>query len=327
MVVPRGGSASSAERVAPSLAGELYCPFELRRNPHAPSAQQESVAWALELGLVSEGPKLAKLEKACLGDLAAFTFPDVPAEVLALVTIWTTLFCAIDDHVEESGLGALALSGYLADVLAAFRGRPDNRRDATARSFADFGRRLRKLTGAPIADQFDAELERLFTAYVWEEINRQNEANLDYAAYRILRLTTIGLRLQFLFSRAASPWGAATADSSPLVGELERATCHAVGFANDIFTYEKELAAGEAHNLVAVLMRTEGLPVREALLRARSLHDEEICLFLRLQARLRATDGGDEAVEYRLAHLRDWLSGHLYWAVRNGRYRPVVVAA
>jgi hypothetical protein len=241
--------------------------------------------------------------------------------------MWTTLFCAIDDQVEAGRLGALALSAYLSEALAAFHGVSRERGDAIVRSFEDFGRRLRHLTHSSIAEGFGAELERLFTAYVWEEINRQNEATLDYAAYRLMRLTTIGLRLQFFFSDAASPWGVTPPRPLPLLRELERATCHAVGWANDIFTYEKELAAGETHNLVAVLMRTEGLPVREALTHARWLHDEEVCGFLRLQAKLRASRDADGAVEYRLSHLRDWISGHLHWALRNGRYRPVVVAA
>lgn len=328
MVVPRGeGSAGDSGGTDATLGDELYCPFELRRNPAGSAAQRGSVEWALELGLVSTGPKLTKLEKACIGELAACTFPEAPIDLLTLAAVWTTLFCAIDDHVEDSHLGVLGLSGYLSRVLAAYRGGLKGTDDATLRGFESFGRMLRKLTGPAVADQFGYELEGLFTAYVWEEINRQNEATLQYSAYRTMRLTTIGLRPQFLISRAASPWGAPSRRLAPVLLELESMTCRAVGWANDIFTYEKELVAGEAHNLVAVLMRTEGLPVREALTRARSLHDEEVCQFLRLQARLRASEQINDATEYHLSHLRDWMRGHLHWALRNGRYRPAVIAA
>jgi hypothetical protein len=104
-------------------------------------------------------------------------------------------------------------------------------------------------------------------------------------------------------------------------------TCLAVGWANDIFTYEKELAAGEVHNVIAVLMRTEQLPLDVALERARALHDAEVCAFLRLQARLDGSPDANDATGYRVAHLRHWIGGHLHWAQRNGRYRPGTEAA
>jgi hypothetical protein len=328
MVVPRGdGAAVSREPTDPSGNDELYCPFALRENPAGSTAQRDSVEWALEHGLVSRGAELEQLRSACLGELAAYTHPEVPPDLLTLAAVWTTLFCAIDDRVESSRVGALALSRYLSEVLAAYRGSTQEGSDTLARGFGHFGKRLRELTGAPVADQFGAELERLFTAYVWEEINRQNEATLDYSAYRLMRVTTIGLRLQFLFSQAVCPWGAPSSGAVAHLLELEQVTCRVVGWANDIFTYEKELAAGEAHNLVAVLMRTERLPVREALMRARSLHDEEVCIFLRIQARLREGEPTDNAAEYHLCHLRDWMRGHLHWAGRNGRYRPGTLAA
>lgn len=324
MVVPRGARAAreAADAELSAVAGELYCPFALREHPHASVAQRQSTKWALEHGLVSDGHGLAKLEKACVGSLAAWTFPEAPTELVTLAAVWTTLFCAIDDHVESSHLGTLALSALLSDLLAAYRGTAREGGDSLQRGFADLGKRIRRLAGARLAHAFESELEKLFTAYVWEEINRQNGTNLDYATYRVLRETTIGLRFQFLLSQAACPPGAPSPHDAPIIEELERVTCHVVGWANDIFTYQKELEAGESHNLVAVLMRSERLPLREALLRARSIHDDEVCLFLRLRASLRDSEEASDVTEYRVSHLHDWMRGHLHWALCNGRYRP-----
>jgi hypothetical protein len=329
MVVPRGtGAAVEAAHADISVvSGELYCPFVLREHPEAATAQRESMEWALEHGLVKGRQALARLEKARLGQLAGCTFPDAPTELVSLAAVWTTLFCAIDDHVESGHLGTLKLSNYLSELLAAYRKTARAGCDAIERGFSDLGRRIRRLAGPSTAEAFGLELESLFTAYVWEEINRQNDTTLDYEAYRVLRETTIGLRLQFLLSHVACPAGALSRDAAQLLPELERVTCHVVGWANDIFTYEKELAAGETHNLVAVLMRGERLPVREALLRARSIHDEEVCLFLRLQAGLRGSERAGDHIEYRLSHLHDWMRGHLHWALHNGRYRPAAPGA
>jgi hypothetical protein len=328
MVVPRGESLVDEHGGAlrESVPSELYCPFPGDSNPRVEEAQAQSLEWALEQGLVAEGPELEKLERARLGMLEAHAFPDAPVEVLTLATVWVTLFCAIDDFVESSHLGPLKLSAYLSEVLSSFRGGSTGP-DPLCRGFHDFGRKLRSLTDGPLAEQFGVELEELFSAYLWEEINRQNSTHPDYTGYRIMRVTTIGLRPHFLLSDAIGPDGRPSEKDALVLRELERIACLAVGWANDIFTYQKELSQGEGHNIVAVLMRTEELPMREALARSRALHDDEVCRFLRLQARLESSFGLNEFAEHRVRHLRNWIGGHLHWAINNGRYRPSPAAA
>ena len=326
MVVPRGEGAQADD--AAGLAGvtsELYCPFPPEKNPWVAAAQRHSLEWALECGLVTDGPELEKLEKASLAHLEAGAFPHAPREVLTLATQWVTLFCAIDDFVESSALGVLGLSGYLSSALVAFRGTTHGHVEPLLKAFQDVGSRLRRLAGDAVAQEFSLELEELFAAYVWEELNRRNATHPDYAAYRIMRVTTIGLRPQFLLSEAIGPDSRPPERDARILRELERVACLIVGWANDIFTYQKELAQGEGHNLVAVLMRKQELPMREAFARARAIHDEEVCEFLRLQAGLAGTT--DDATRHRVAHLRHWIGGHLHWALRNGRYRPTPEAA
>jgi hypothetical protein len=192
------------------------------------------------------------------------------------------------------------------------------------RAFHDFGARLESLTGPKVKGAFAQELEHLFSAFVWEEINRQHMAYPDFPAYRVLRAITVGLRPHFLIAGALGP--AATEPSgedSLLLSELERLACVIVGWENDIFTYRKELAQGEGHNLIAVLMRTQALTLAGAFERASALHDQEVCSFLSLQSRLERSLIGSEALEYRVAHLRHWIGGHMHWAGQNERYRPV----
>jgi hypothetical protein len=328
MVVPRGeGTRADDAAALEAVTAELYCPFLAEKNPWAAEAQRQSLDWALELGLAMEDGTLRRLERSRLADLEAAAFPEAPLEVLTLATQWVTLFCGLDDFVEGSRLGVLGLSGYLSSALAAFRGATHGQVEPLLKGLQDIGSRMRRLVGDAITQDFAVELEGLFTAYVWEEINRQNAAHPDFAVYRIMRMTTIGLKPHFLFSQALSPSPRPADRDVETLQELERITCRAVGWANDIFTYEKELSAGEVHNIVAVLMRTERLPLREALGRARALHDEEVCDFLRLQARLPSDTQKTSATHHRVAHLRHWIGGHLQWARQNGRYRPGAAVA
>lgn len=318
MVVPR----ASHPALAPHRLPDLFCPFETRINPWVDEAHEQSLRWALSLGLVEEGAAVAKLERARLTHLEARAFPDASREALGLLGKWVTLFCAIDDFVESSRLGTLELSAYLAEALAAFGGRATST-DVIVRGFHGFGVELLEITGSKVKDQFCRELELLFSAYVWEEINRHHLAYPDYAGYRTLRATTIGLRPHFLIAKALGPGGVdGSGDDLSLLKELERAACLIVGWANDIFTYQKELTQGEGHNLVAILMRTEELPLWAALERASALHDQEVCSFLALQSRLEQSATMSAALTYRIAHLQHWIGGHMDWAAQNGRYRP-----
>jgi 5-epi-alpha-selinene synthase len=328
MVVPRGEGARADDAAAlEAVTAELYCPFQTEKNPEAAVAQQQSLDWALELGLVEPGPSLKRLERARFAELEANAFPGAPIELLTLATEWVTLFCALDDFVETSGLGVLGLSGYLSSALVAFRGSTHGHVEPLLQAFQDVGSRMRRLLGDAVALEFAVELEGIFSAFVWEEINRQNAAHPDFAVYRIMRMTTVGVRPHFLLSQTMAPSARPSNRDAEVLQELERITCRAVGWANDIFTYEKELSSGEVHNIVSVLMRTERLPLREALERARALHDEEVCSFLRLQARLAGGAREDGVTEHRVAHLRHWIGGHLQWARQNGRYRPGNAAA
>jgi 5-epi-alpha-selinene synthase len=330
MVVPRGDAAAGDfdEREEPwfvpaSPPLELYCPFVLALNAHAAATQRRSIAWAKERGLVSDDASVSRLEKARIGQLEAFVFPDAPAELLDFAAQWTTLFCVVDDFVEDRRLGPLKLASYLSNALAGFRGERLTKPDPIARAFMDLRSRLVELQDRPLVERFAFELEALFGGFVWEELNRRHALLPEYGSYRAMRAITVGLRPQFLLAELLlAEHDAIRVRQHPVVQELELLTCCAVGWANDVFTYEKEIEAGEVHNVVVVLMDSEALPVYEAVSRARSLHDREVRSFLAVQARLRSLESDNAALEAHLSHLRHWMRGHLEWAARTGRYRP-----
>ena len=60
MVVPRGeGTRADDAAALAAVTSELYCPFTPEKNPWVSAAQRQSLDWALECGLVSDGPALA----------------------------------------------------------------------------------------------------------------------------------------------------------------------------------------------------------------------------------------------------------------------------
>ncbi len=100
--------------------------------------------------------------------------------------------------------------------------------------------------------------------------------------------------------------------------ELARLASALVGWANDIYTHEKEIRAGETHNLVFVLAQAEGLSLAAAVERAVAMHDGALGRFMALVGELRV--GGSAGLGGYAAMLTTWVRGHLDWGRETGRY-------
>ncbi len=102
------------------------------------------------------------------------------------------------------------------------------------------------------------------------------------------------------------------------MADMTRMTCNLVGWANDIFTYEKEIVAGDPNNLVLVMARSLRLDVPSALARAIRRHDREAN---ELALRIAEVElSGSEPMRGLAAILGHWVRGHLDWARETGRY-------
>ena len=175
---------------------ELFCPFPSGLNSHAETVQRESVDWAVRSGLVPEA-QIARLEGAKIGWLNALVFHSAPLEVLRLAADWTTLFCALDDSVELFRRGPVELSAFLARALATLRGQAERASSPIEIAFADLRRRMLGLAGPRWTERFSQRVEEIFGAFLWEEINRWKCFRPRYAAYRVMRAVTVGLRPEF----------------------------------------------------------------------------------------------------------------------------------
>jgi hypothetical protein len=176
--------------------------------------------------------------------------------------------------------------------------------------------------------EFGTRLEELFAGYLWEAINRWKKMTPSLSTYRTMRETTIGLYPQFVLHELAD--GVRLEPevlNHPALRRLMAATCNAVGLANDLFTYEKEMEQGEVHNVVLSIMGTESLGLDEAVRRAVQLHDDVVRAFLAAEAELPSFGAADERVRRFVAMLRCWMRGHLDWAQLTGRYRPTASTA
>ena len=152
-----------------------------------------------------------------------------------------------------------------------------------------------------------------------------------------MREQTVGLHVEFALGEIVPAIDLSPAQrESPGRVALAALASDLVGWANDIYTHENELADGETHNLVFVLAQAGALSLPAAVARAVPMHDAAMLRFMTLAARLgdhpaaplrrdAATPRCRDAAMLRCcdaAMLRAWVRGHLDWGRETGRYAP-----
>ena len=315
-------STSACEVDVLSCLPGLECPIAPEVHAQAESAHERTIAWLCATGLAPTLRHVTRLRAARVGWLVARGFPRARAWALQLASDWTALFCLLDDHVEAIA-SAGAVEARLAGLLAAFDAAAGPDGDPLAAALADLRRRMDRLAPARWVDRFRARLGELFACFTAEAGFRERGAPPALAAYLALREVSVGLHVLFTFTALTEAIDLpAEVLAHPAIASLERRASNVVGWANDILTYEKEVAQGEVLNMVVVLQAAHGHAPREALARGIARHNAEVQAFLAEAAALPSFGEHDAAVARHVAVLRAWIPGHLAWGVETGRYRP-----
>jgi len=301
----------------------LYCPFTSLVHPDASSVHERSVVWARALGMLPTEQHVQTACKAKLGWLAGRVFPTMMTRGLQLVADWIALGCLLDDHIEQLKT-ASEVTACLQHLLDLFRGgSAGSFEDPFAAGMIDLRERALALGPSNHVTHVADRMGEFFAGLVAEARNRERGQIPDVASYLQLREITIGLQVMSALGRLLDEVG--LPDRLGAHPALRKLTTHAsniVGWANDLFTFEKEVSQGQIHNLVLVLMNERRLTVAQARAEVVALHDDEVRNFLAASAQLRSFGIADAGVQRYVAMLRCWIRGHLDWAHETGRYRP-----
>jgi len=303
-------------------APELYCPFISTVHGAAVETQEQSVEWARTVGLASDPRRLAKLREAKIAWLACRAFPTARRIPLQLAADWTTLFCLLDDRTEKIG-DPVQLGRYLASLVVVFQGRVrPHAGDVIGEAFEDLGRRIRAEAPRCWVDGFVSRLDELFRAFCAEAANRSLGIIPNLENYKKIREITVGLYVEFEFGELTDGIEVPSyVRAHPTFKSLVTMASNIVGWANDIYTYEKEILQGEIHNIVIVAMRAFGLSLEQAIEWAIDHHDEEVRNFEALLENLPSFDAdADRELQAYASMLVSWVRGHLDWAHETGRY-------
>lgn len=306
---------------------QLDCAYLPQINPSAEDVHEQTIQWARAMGIVRTDKHSDTLRASLIGHLVARVFPaTTDMTALQLAVDWTTLFCCLDDRLEQIR-GAVLSAAYLRGLLLVFRdGQEPKLLDPFAHGFRDLRERMLELRVPNWIPRFSACIERLFDAFIDEAKYRNLDLVPEFASHRKIRQITVGLYTGFLLGELTDGI-VLPADvlAHKTVRALESAASNIVGLANDIYTVDKERAKGEVNNTVLVLMHQDGLSFEEAIERTVELHDAETREFSRLLGELPSFD--DPEIDQQLRRYVDvliaFVSGHDDWAAHTSRYTAV----
>jgi germacradienol/geosmin synthase len=332
------------EEVPPLPEPALDMPFELSLSPHWKDALEKSIAWARDVGIFDDVPRVWTEDKLRDYDLAlcsAGIAPNATAAELEINALWLTWGTYGDDYypVVFGRTPDLAVAKAATDRLKQMmplEGAPPSPTTPLERGLADVWQR----TSAPMPhenrSQFRRAVELMLDSWLWELKNQHENRVPDPVDYVEMRRRTFGSDLTMSLARIGH--GALVPEElyrTRTIRNIENSAADYATILNDLFSYRKEIQfEGEVHNMVLVVRNFLDVDLERALGIATDLANARLKQFqhsvdvelpalfeeFRLEREVR-----DGLLAY-VGELRDWLSGILHWHRQVVRYHDADLA-
>ena len=304
----------------------LYCPFPSAINQHCEAAYQHSLEWVRSFNLLEESA-FQKLFAANFHVLIARVYPNTSLKALEILTDLMYLGTIVDDAFEKAATSKQPeiLVLELARFLDILKGGGLTEVDTpVALASRDILQRLHQFpyVTSEWMLYFAKHMEDYFQAVRWEALNYSQGIMPDLATYIKMRHLVFGI-YPFLDMILIADGIALSPEvlGHPIVKRMGLVATNAMAWANDIFSFKRDIKEGMVHNLVLVLQHEYHISFEEALKRAVELHDAQVRNFIELSVQLPSFGAEINAnlQRYVLA-LRFWMSGYLDWIMKSPRY-------
>jgi hypothetical protein len=283
---------------------------------------EDNCAWVRDQAIAQD--RLSTYARIRVAQCAALTYCSSSPEVArfgADLVGWLFLF---DDRYGEGQPDDT--QGTLIDRFASFAMVLENAPPPPPitpfhESLADLVARGRARGGAGWSHRFALDMMRYFVGCVLELPYRRGQSAPTIEEYRRIRVGSVGTLAVFDVielgqSRVLTEEEAALPS---LIAAKERAAL-LTAWVNDVYSFPKELAAGDPLNLIATLEREYGLTVEEAFGAASEVYNEDLRLLELDSERAVDESGGSDAVRAFMRGLHEWVDGNHEWTGSCGRY-------
>ncbi|MEU4730747.1 terpene synthase family protein [Streptomyces sp. NPDC023588] len=247
---------------------QLHLPFPAHDpNPAHPQAQAALDTWLDVSGICQSPASRASLERTRIPLVTALAYPDAGPAALELLARWAAWTFIIDDQFDDGPDGQDP--SRCADALATFLPVLDGQTPGGTPPARAFAATLQDLTAGRSAG-FDRMLRSDIAAFLWsyyQGLVDQGSGRLPtMAAYRRQRGVTVGA-----YTWLAAVEIAAGIDLPETVRhfssfqDLRDAAAQYAGLHNDLWSLQRDKAAGAFHNAVLLVQHHDRLALQEAI--------------------------------------------------------------
>ncbi|MFE0098817.1 terpene cyclase [Streptomyces sp. NPDC059009] len=314
-------------------------PFTTPVSGHLHSAREQHLRWVWEMGLVRSEAAFEEYQSWDLPQAAIRTYPYANAEDMVVLMNWFSLAFLFDDQFDAARPDRADRVAEVARELIATPLRPVGSKPRVecpiTVAWAQVWERLAEGMSLAWRSRFAASWGRFLVAHTEEVDLAARGGHLGLEEYVGFRRRTVGIHHSIDAGERARRFEVpAQAQAHPVLIGLRDAAADAIGFMNDVHSFEREKRRGDGHNLITVLHRDRGHSLADAEAEAIRMTNERLADYLEFEARIpemceelglsyedrRRVDMGVEAAQH-------WINGNYEWALTTGRYAAVKESA
>ncbi|EED80610.1 predicted protein [Postia placenta Mad-698-R] len=300
-----------------------YCQFPLRCNPHSDAAQS-STSWLTNHCPEMSPEQLAAVRKLDAGTLSTYCYPDCDVKNLRVASDFLVFLFYLDDISDTMGDGgAEQLASTVVDAFS-FEGKLEELEDGpSAHMLAiDFWVRFTQDAKPCVQTRFRDNMRFFFAAVRQQARDRQCSTIPDLESYIIMRRDTSACRPSFdLIEYAMGMELPQYVVDDPIVQALNQSANNLCFWSNDIYSFNNEQARGDTHNMIAILMESQGLGMQDAIDYAGDLCKQIMNVFTENKDLLPSWGAAVDAdVQIYVQGLQDWIVGNLHWSFLTEHY-------
>lgn len=311
----------------------LYCPFPSLLNQHVHKADKHTLHWVKKHQLVTNEEILEHYQTQKFTWMVARMFPSADLSALSVAADLNTLLFILDDqfdgqeeatadmrrqeNFEKLVTGLISIMKHNSQVSLE-KGGP------VMSAVSDIWKRIRKLGGLGWQVRFIESLQQAFAANLWRIQSVQQAQLPTLEAYMKWRPIFSGA--SFFAYLVEAMEGIRLPDYVFLdstVQQLIVLCSSTICWANDLFSFNKELEQGDEMNLVMLIRRKNNCSIAEAVDEAVNIHDKQVAAFQALAGHLPSFGSVTDAQLQRYVQaLAVMMRGNIDWSVKDtARYR------
>ncbi|RBL88968.1 terpene synthase family protein [Chitinophaga flava] len=311
----------------------LYCPFPGKLNPLVTKADRHTVAWVRKFGLDNGSGQWHLYQEQKFTWMVARMFPNADLFRLCIAADFNTLLFLWDDEIDritlnDPGTSFATLAASMIGILKGKYVATPHQDPPLLLAMQDIWLRMQQIGPVTWQERFTTSLQAAFMSNSWRMQNVTATGGISLEDYMLHRPGIGGanffLDLAEIMENVHLPsaWY-----HDPLIKELGLLCSRTICWANDLFSYTKELEQGDELNLVMMIKNKKQLALENAVHEAAAIHDNEVKQFLQTAEMLLSLSSRHDAalLDRYILMLEHMMEGNISWSTRDtSRYGMLV---